>query len=428
MPWTETQTVDERLKFVAACIEDEETMAHLCRHFGISRKTGYKWLERYRDGGPGKLADGPRAPHHHPNQVEAKIVEALLGLRDTHPTWGPKKLSTLLSRKQPVLEMPARSTIALLLKRHGRVVDRKRRRRIPPQTAPFASCDAPNALWCVDFKGNFVTGDQTCYPLTITDADSRYLLCCQGLLETGFQHVRPIFETIFRQHGLPVAIRSDNGPPFATRTAGGLSKLSIWWIRLGILPDRIDPGKPQQNGRHERMHLTLKNETANPPASTFGRQQVRFDDFQKEYNELRPHEALDMQTPGSRYIASPRPYPSRLAEVEYPDDWLLRRVCGCGVFHWHHQKVFISETLRGQTIALQAIDDRYWRTRFATVPLGVFDSWKRRMLTSAQQRRLERKRAAQGQPPAIAPLVKPPSAALQEASPAKEKVSPMCLD
>jgi hypothetical protein len=274
----------------------------------------------------------------------------------------------------------------------------------------------------VDFKGNLVTGEQTCYPLTITDAHSRYLLCCQGLLQTGVAHVRPMFEKIFREYGLPVAVRSDNGPPFATRTAGGLSKLSIWWIHLGIMPDRIEPGKPQQNGRHERMHLTLKNETANPPASTFGRQQIRFNEFQKEYNELRPHEALDMQTPSSRYIASARAYPSRLPEIEYPDDWQLRRVCGCGVFHWHHQKVFISQTLHGETIALQAIDDRYWQTRFATIPLGIFDSWKRRILTSAQQRRLDRKRAAQGQPLAISSLAKPPSAALQEASPATDNV------
>lgn len=429
MPWQETQTVDERLKFVAAYMQQEDSMAYLCRHFGISRKTGYKWLERYGERGPVGLEDASRAPHHHPHQVEGLVVEALLNLRDAHPTWGPKKLEAVLGRREPGLELPARSTIALLLKRHGRVVDRKRRRRIVAQTAPFACCDSPNALWCVDFKGHFDTGDgKTCYPLTITDADSRYLLCCQGLLQTGLEHVRPIFETIFRQYGLPKAIRSDNGPPFASRTAGGLSRLSIWWLHLGIVHDRIEPGKPQQNGRHERMHLTLKNETAAPPASSFVRQQIRFNAFQQEYNEVRPHEALDMQTPGSRYAPSSRPFLSARIDFEYPDDWAIRKIHGAGVFTWKHQKMFIGKTLHGESIGLEPVDDRYWRAHLGPATLGVFDSWRRRMLRAAERRRLERKQVAEGTIQADQPQVKPPSAALQEASPAIQKVLPMSVD
>jgi len=394
MPWKETCAVDQRVKFVLEFCRGEYSMSHLCRIFGISRRVGYKWLKRYRLEGVDGLKDRCRAPRWHRNEVAGRVECAVLAARRSHPTWGPKKLRVWLDRHDPLVSWPAPSTIGEILKRHGLTVPRKRRRRVPPQTEPFAACDAPNTLWCTDFKGWFRTGDGTrCDPLTISDAFSRYVFRSQGMTETGCDAVRPLFEAVFRQYGLPWVMRTDNGPPFASRGVAGLSRLSVWWMKLGIVPERIDPGCPEQNGRHERMHLTLKLETASPPARTFRGQQRRFDAFRREFNEERPHEALEMATPASVYTPSQRRYPERLADVAYPDGYEVRRVKPNGVFNWKNRRVFLGEALGRELVGLEPIDDRYWRVWFSQVELDVFDSSRYRLLTAREARRSGMKRA-----------------------------------
>jgi len=340
------------MKFVVEYQGGEQSMAELCRQYGVSRKTGYKWLMRWLREGPAGLEDRSRTPHHQPNRVSPEKVAAILAVRDRYG-WGPKKLRVLLAREHPQIVWPAISTMEQILKDHGRVIPRKKRRRVPPQMQPLAHCNGSNTVWCCDFKGHFSTGDgQRCYPLTITDGFSRYLFRCQGLPRSNYASVWPIFECAFREYGLPQAIRSDNGPPFASRALRGLSRLSVWWIKLGIEPERIEPGKPQQNGRHERMHLTLKQETATPPASTPRKQQRRFDEFRHVFNHVRPHEALAMRTPASVYEPSPHEYPKRLAELHYPPAWRTRKVQRRGEFYWRGE-VPLSEVLTGETIGLE---------------------------------------------------------------------------
>lgn len=416
MPWKETCALNQRARFVVECDLDEVSMAELCRKYEISRKTGYKWLARAESGGLGALGDQSRAPRTHPNEFCAELEELIVAVRQRHPTWGPRKLRELLKGMD---SLPAASTIGDVLKRRGLTVPRKRRRRVPPQTQPFAACGQPNAVWCADFKGWFLTGDgRRCDPLTITDACSRYLLRCQLLPSQDYDCSRPVFEAAFRQFGLPLAIRTDNGSPFATRALAGLSSLSVWWIKLGIHVERIDAGKPQQNGRHERMHLTLKKETAQPPAGSGRAQQRRFDAFREEFNFQRPHEALGMQTPDSIYVSSPRPYPSREPQVEYPSGWEIRKVKHKGDMSWKHHEVFVTAVLAGEEIGLEPVDDRYRRVWFGPVALGAFDTYRRKMLTAAQRRRagLEADEAEGGELP---------SATLQEA-PRSQKVLPMC--
>jgi transposase InsO family protein len=293
-------------------------MIELCQMYGISRETGYEWLRRYREGGIKALEDLERAPRRHPNQTPEAIEQAVLELRRAHMTWGARKLKRRLERVHPESQWPAASTIGALLAREGLVVRRKKRHHTPPYTRPFAAADAPNRVWCADFKGWFRTQDGTRIdPLTISDAHSRYLLRCQAVRKTDSPHVQAIFEAAFREYGMPEAIRSDNGAPFASRAMAGLSRLSVWWMKLGIVPERIAPAHPEQNGRHERLHRTLKQETASPPEANRRRQQQAFDRFRQEYNEERPHEALAMQTPSALYLPSPRWYPPRLPEPQY---------------------------------------------------------------------------------------------------------------
>ena len=384
MPWTETRVSDERMKFIAQHELEDASMAQLCRRHGIRRKTGYKWLARWRVDGVGGLADRSRAPHHHPNQVAAWQVQAILAMRDRYG-WGSRKLRVLLERDSPGRTWPALSTFEQILRDHGRIIPRRTRARVPPQTQPLAHATGPNAVWCVDFKGQFRTGPRTlCYPLTISDAHSRFLLRCQGLAQPTHAAVRPIFEWTFREYGLPAVIRSDNGTPFAGRSVAGLSRLSVWWTKLGIRHDRIQPGHPEQNGRHERMHLTLKQATASPPAGTFRTQQARFDDFRRTFNQVRPHEALAMRTPASVYRCSAREYPGREPQVSYPDDWTLRKVDSGGYFYWQGRHVFTSEVLAGEPVGLEPVDERYWRVYFGPVWVGAFDSHHRQMLTAGQ--------------------------------------------
>ena len=382
MPWKVNSRMDQRMRFIVDWDSGEYSLAQLARICGISRPTGYKWLGRYKAEGIEGLRDRSRAPRHHPHAVGKEIEEAVLALRLAHPTWGPKKLRHRLQRDHPQMAWPARSTIAEILRRRGLVSDGRRRRRTPPYTEPFRHCDGPNTVWCLDHMGWFLTGDGSkCEPLTLTDAFSRYLFRCQVVPNKGQKPTRAILVAVFREYGLPDAIRSDNGSPFASRGIGGLSRLSVWFIQLGIVPERIEPGQPQQNGRHERMHRTVQEETARPPAQTLHGQQRAFDAFRKEYNQERPHEALAMATPAEVYRPSGRSYPERLELVSYPAGLVDRVVQKRGEFYWNQHRVFLGEAFSGQRVGLEPLDGRYWLVYFATCVLGVFDSRSYTILT-----------------------------------------------
>jgi transposase InsO family protein len=363
--------VDEVVQFITDVNQLEETFAALCRRYGISRKTGYKWCDRYEEFGPAGLEARAPVALTCPHKTADELVAALVELRKEHPTWGPKKLKARLVALG-TSNVPAASTIGDLLKRHGLV--RPRRRRVyPPAMTPQALAEAtrPNDTWCVDFKGHFALGDKTrCYPLTLTDQVVRYLLKCESVDKPDVAHVRPHFERAFHEFGLPLRIRSDNGPPFATTGIGGLSALSVWWIKLGIVPERIEPGKPQQNGRHERMHRTLKDEVASKPEADRRAQQLAFDRFRHEYNDVRPHEALSQQTPSSRYTTSRRVMPASLSSPEYPETMVVRRVAPNGHLSWKGQAVRISELLCGEPVGIEVIGEERWRMHYGPVVLA----------------------------------------------------------
>jgi putative transposase len=302
MPWKASSVMEEKLRFILEYERDEQTMSELCSSFGISRETGYVWLRRYRELGKLGLVEMERGAQRHPNQTPWEIEQLVLELRQTHMGWGPRKLKRVLQRDEPGRRWPASSTIGEMVKRAGLVVARRKRRKTAPYSAPLAHADGPNRVWCADFKGWFRTGNgERIDPLTISDAYRRYLLRCQAVGKTDTLRVRAIFEAAFREYGLPQAIRTDNGAPFASTALAGLSRLAVWWIKLGIVPERIAAGHPEQNGRHERMHRTLKQEAATPPAEDRRGQQRELDRFRQEYNQVRPHEALGMETPASVY-------------------------------------------------------------------------------------------------------------------------------
>jgi transposase InsO family protein len=378
MTWKASSVVEQRKKFVQQYESGEWTMAGLCRVYEISRESGYKWLKRSRAEGDVGLEDLSRAPLRHPNQTEPSIEQQLLQLRHRHPTWGARKLRAHLQQKRPKVSWPAASTVGALLKREGLTVPRRRLRKTPPYTHPFQQAVEPNQLWCADFKGWFLTLDgQRIDPLTISDTASRYLLRCQAVEKTNTEQVLAIFEAAFRHYGLPAAIRTDNGPPFASRAIAGLSPLALYWMKLGIIPERIAPGHPEQNGRHERMHRTLKAETARPPAAHRRAQQEAFDRFRPIYNEQRPHEALAMKTPASCYTPSPRCYPASVPQPEYDSGLEVRHVRACGQFKWKGHNVFISETLRDEPIGMELIEEDRWLVYFASFPIALFDSYQR---------------------------------------------------
>ncbi len=380
MPWQEVCVQEERIRFIHDWQKQQDSMAELCRHYGISRRVGYKWLARYKQDGSEGVQDRPRAPKLHPNQTAAAIEERILALRSEHSRWGPTTLKAVLERKDATVKWPARSTIGNLLRRHGLSVPRRRRPRAAPTPPPLTPMREPNQVWSIDFKGWFRTQDgQRCDPLTICDGASRYLLRCQAMRHPDGEHVRPLMEATFREYGLPQVIRSDNGPPFATVAVHGLSALAVWWIKLGIYPERIEPGHPEQNGRHERMHRTLKEETVSPPEKTMRAQQRAFDRFQQEYNEERPHQGLELKTPAECYAGSPQPYPSRIAEPEYPADYEVRRVAN-GQIRWRIQKVFVGKGLNGERIGLEQIGDGLWRVWFSFYELGELNEREGRLL------------------------------------------------
>jgi putative transposase len=370
----EARAVDKRMRFVTAVDQGEETVTSLCRRFEVSRKTGYKWLERYRSEGIAGLADRSRAPHEHPQAVAGSIAEGCLAVRSLHPTWGPVKVREWLERHHPEVVWPAASTIGALFDRHGLTVKRKLRRRCTPSSAPFAACGSANDVWCIDFKGWFLTGDGThCEPLTLSDAHSRYLLRCQVLARNDGKHVWPVLDAAFREYGLPLRLRSDNGAPFATTGAGGLSQLSVKVIKAGVQPERIAPAKPQQNGRHERIHLTLLQDTASPPARSLREQLQRFRDFQRTYNEERPHAALDHDTPAEHYGLSPRRWDGVLRAPEYPLDHVVRPVRPNGAIRWQGAEIYLTQALAGETVGLTERVDGSWLVRFGPIALGVID-------------------------------------------------------
>jgi len=372
MGWTETCAVVERMRFVMAVEAREETFAAICRRFGVSRKTGYKWLDRYRTEDVEGLRDRSRAPHHHPQAVPAAKAERCLEVRKAHPTWGPAKVRALLQRRTPGTSWPAASTIGELFDREGLTVKRRLRRRSPPSSVPFAHCGAANDVWCMDFKGWFLTGDGShCEPLTLSDAYSRYFLRCQVMGRNDTKHVWPVLDAAFREFGLPHRLRSDNGAPFASRGAGGLSKLSVKVIKAGVVPERIAPGKPQQNGRLERLHLTLLQDAANPPARSLRQQIKRFRDFQQIYNEERPHEALGNDTPTQHYTLSLRRWDGVLREPSYDGDDTVRRVRHNGEVRWQGSTVYISEALIGEPIGLREEADGSWNVSYGPIELGV---------------------------------------------------------
>ncbi len=371
MPWSETSPMDQRTQFIADYCRQLFSLAELCERFDISRKTGYKWIERYEAEGPGALHDRSRRPHRCPFETPPEIVRALLEARRHHPTWGAKKLLAILERRDSRHPWPARSTTCDILKRHGLVAARRRRRRLGHPGRPQTPMTAPNEIWTADFKGQFRTGSgATCFPLTVADGFSRYLLGCQGLPAPTHAATHPVFRRLFQAYGLPQIIRTDNGVPFATSALGRLSRLSVWWIRLGIAPELIEPAHPEQNGRHERMHRTLKRETAWPPAATLAAQQRRFTRFRDEFNHLRPHEALGQTPPASAYTPSDRPFPARLAPLEYPPHFEVRLVSHNGGIRWNSHWVNVSHVLAEEYVGLEEVDNGLWNVYFGPLHLG----------------------------------------------------------
>jgi putative transposase len=380
MPWRETSPMNQRARFITDYHAGVAPFSEVCDRYGISRRTGYKWVDRYEAAGQPGLEDQSRRPHSCPHATSAVVVKQLLELRGHHPSWGAKKLLKVLSRREPRLELPGRSTCCDILKRHG-LVQSPRRRKYPGHPGrPKTAMDEPNAVWTADFKGQFRTRDaEYCYPLTVVDGYSRYLLECQGLRSTAIDLARPVFLRLFGEHGLPRIIRTDNGVPFATTALGRLSTLSVWWIRLGIYPELIEPAHPEQNGSHERMHRTLKRETARPPRGNLAAQQSRFNEFRREYNEDRPHEALDQETPASLYRPSPRQLPRKLPPIEYPGHFEIRYVSANGGIRWKCDWVCVTHTLAGEYVGLEEVGDGLWDVYFGPVRLGRMDERQRRI-------------------------------------------------
>lgn len=372
MPWNECKPMDERIKFIARLLGGE-TMSALCREFGISRPTGYKIYHRYKDLGLAGLEDRSRRPYRQANQLPYQIERTLLQIKREHPSWGAPKIRDKLIREFPIIHPPAKSTIHAVLDRHGLVKRRKKRRHRAEGTVLKPS-NNPNGLWCADYKGEFLLGNkQYCYPLTITDYHSRYLLTCEGLGSTQSDFAFNVFERAFKDYGLPDAIRTDNGTPFASANAlFGLSRLSVWWLRLGINIERIKPGHPEQNGRHERMHLTLKQEATKPASFNFLQQQERFDRFIDVYNNERPHQALDGQYPGYVYTPSRKIYQPP-DELNYPFHDKTLKVTQCGRICMGRRKINLNRVFAGQTVGIREVADNIWLVSFMDYDLGFFD-------------------------------------------------------
>jgi len=372
MPWKETCVVNERTKFIARLL-DGEKMSHLCNEYGISRKTGYKIWNRYQNVGHHALVDRSRIPHRFGNQLPEQIERTILKLKQEKPHFGAPKIRELIIRKFPDLRRPAVSTVHAVLDRHGFVKHRKKR-SYKAQGTGLSQAVNPNDLWCTDFKGEFMLGDRRyCYPLTITDRASRFVLAVEALDSVKEVGVFPVFERVFQEYGVPKAIRSDNGVPFASPNGlFNLSKLSVWWLRLGIMIERIKPGHPEQNGQHERMHLDLKKVTAKPAGENFLVQQEKFEAFCNEYNSERPHQALEMKTPSEIYQPSTTPYKG-IGKIDYPLHDKVITVTSCGRICFKGNKISFSNVFAGQDVGLSEVEDKIWQVTFMNYDLGFFD-------------------------------------------------------
>jgi transposase InsO family protein len=373
MPWKESRAMDLRAEMIRE-YQEGESVAALAEFYGVSRKTFYKWWQRWEAAGVAGLADLSRAPHSHPHAVDAETAAKIVAARQ-HWKWGPRKLRIKLQQQDPERAWPAASTIAEILQQRGLSHSRRPRARTPPGAGPLGDVTAANQTWCADYKGWFRTQDGArCDPLTITDAHSRYLLRCQLTPTTSTAAVEAVFDAAFREFGLPLRIHTDNGTPFASRAPGGLSRLSLRWVKLGIVCERSRPGTPQDNGRHERLHLTLKQDTLMPPAANPRSQQQRFQRFQNIFNHERPHEALNNATPAQHYAPSPRPFPRRVPALAYGDaEMAVRRVDRSGHLRWSGRHLFVSEIFAGEPLGLRALDDRYLQLFFGPVSLGWVD-------------------------------------------------------
>lgn len=384
MPWNRSSPMSEREHFVREWMRNEVSKAALCRSYGISRQCGYKWFERFAEGEG--LEEQSRAPVRRPQTISKELERLIIEAKLEKPHWGPKKLVVFLQKRHPTIKMPAASTAGEVLKRHQLVKPAGRRQRNMKWTTATALSQpwGPNAVWCLDFKGQFPTKDGVlCFPLTATDAFSRYLLVCKALTGVHTVPAQRALEAAFREYGLPYIVRSDNGVPFASPHGDlGLSQFSVWLIQLGIRVERIRPGKPQENGQHERMHRTLGQETARPPKDCLRRQQLAFNRFRTEFNDERPHEGIDMKVPASMYEPSPRPFPKRLPKPEYPSWNRVRRVSSNGTVGWDGGLIYLSRALVGHDVAFEPIDGQTWKVRFHTVDIATFDE-RQRSLSAA---------------------------------------------
>jgi transposase InsO family protein len=373
MPWKVMSVVKERMRFIGR-LQDGERMTDLCREYGISRKTGYKLKSRYEVCGVASFEDRSRAPHRRPHATPPEVIEAIVELKAEFPTWGAKKLRAMLPSRHPGLHVPARSTVHEILKGKGLIQPRKRRRRCSGYSKQLTRAEKPNDVWCIDFKGEFRLGNgDYCYPVTITDQASRFVLACEGYSSTATIGAKMACTAAFKAHGLPRVIRSDNGTPFASTGLAGLSRLNAWWLRLGIDHERIEPGHPEQNGRHERMHLTLKQETTRPAARNLLAQQERFDRWAELFNTTRPHEALGMEVPASRYTPSPRALPRRLPTPAYPLHDLTRQVRD-GRVRFNGQRHYLSSALEDESVGLRQLDADRWLATFTRLDLAVINT------------------------------------------------------
>jgi transposase InsO family protein len=383
MPFEETHVVDERTRFIEEVHRSVRSFTAVCERYGISRKTGYKWLGRWRSGGPAALQDESSRPKSCPWETPPEVVEAILNVRRKYEDFGPKKIRWYLERNQPELPLPSRQTMHNILVRNDLVPRRRRRVRRWHPGRPDQDAAEPNGTWTADFKGEFPMRDgQLCYPLTVQDMHSRYLLECWGRPDVTIDGVIPVFTRLFRRYGLPDRIRTDNGTPFASNALGRLSRLSVWLVQLRIFPELIEPSCPQQNGKHENMHLVLKRRTTRPPRSNMRTQQRAFRDFRKLYNEIRPHEALDGALPADLYRASPRPFPKTLEPVTYPGHFETRLVSTNGGIRWYGDRVPVSRLLAGHDIGLEEIDHGLFEVYFGPIWLGRFIEPKRLILDS----------------------------------------------
>src|ERR1700722_3164866 len=375
MAWKEIDVVEQREKFITECIEGQLSMAELCRLYGISRQNGYKWLNRFKSGGLEALKDQSRAPLSQPLKTDPDLIDDILDIKLQFARWGPKKVLARLITIYPEVDWPSTTTIGNILKENGLTVPRKLRRRVPGKTAPLSHCLQSNDVWCTDFKGWFLTKDgNKCEPFTLTDGATRFLLRCLKLHSNNVDNVWGALDCAFREFGLPLFLRSDNGPPFATCNVGRFSQLSIKLIKAGVAPEWIDPGKPQQNGRHERMHQTLKNETASPPEDTLDMQDLKFKDFLNYFNYVRPHEAIGQKTPGSIYSPSNRIWTGRFKSPDYPSDYIVRKVRFNGEIKWKGELPFLGRVLYGEPVGIKEEENGTWKVFYGPILIGYIDN------------------------------------------------------